>query len=151
MSHQTGIKSNPALRQLMAEAKMRGNQTRLFKVVINTTTEELELATVSGQQPSTLAGAKGTWEADFEATVRKAVTANEPCYLFFRMDSTDDSGERLVEKSLFVNCQLKTDTFFFCCTVFLFIQATTTGPSSSTRPSTATSARRCSTRRPSRR
>lgn len=103
MSHQTGIKSNPALRQLMAEAKMRGNQTRLFKVVINTTTEELELATVSGQQPSTLAGAKGTWEADFEATVRKAVTANEPCYLFFRMDSTDDSGERL-EKSLFVNC-----------------------------------------------
>ncbi|KAH9410073.1 Twinfilin-1 [Tyrophagus putrescentiae] len=92
MSHQTGIKSNPALRQLMAEAKMRGNQTRLFKVVINTTTEELELATVSGQQPSTLAGAKGTWEADFEATVRKAVTANEPCYLFFRMDSTDDSG-----------------------------------------------------------
>lgn len=90
MSHQTGIKSNAALRHVMAEAKMLGNETRLFKVVINSKTEELELAdTPSGGRGTQ---AKASWEADFDAYVCKAVTENEPCYLFFRMDSTNQSG-----------------------------------------------------------
>lgn len=91
MSHQTGIKSNVALRQLMAEAKMLGNEIRLFKVVINSQTEELELAETAPGGKGTQA--KGSWEADFDAYVRKVVTVNEPCYIFFRMDSTNQSGK----------------------------------------------------------
>lgn len=138
MSHQTGIKSNVALRQLMAEAKMLGNEIRLFKAVINSQTEELELAETSSGGKGTLA--RGSWEADFEAYVRKAVSANEPCYLFFRMDSTNDSGK-------WIKIKLYNYDNFFC----FFLQATTTGLSSFTPPSTATSVRRCFTRQPSQR
>ena len=86
MSHQTGIKSNYFLKQMMTQAKFKENNTRLFKVVINTQTEELEL------ENSQIYPVNSDWETDFEAYSRKVITPNEPCYFFFRMDSTNTSG-----------------------------------------------------------
>ena len=81
----------------MAESKFMGNTTRLFKVVINTDTEQLELA--EGSAINQMYPIKGNWEADFQSYVRKVVNPNEPCYIFFRMDTTNESG--LLSNSLF--------------------------------------------------
>lgn len=75
---------------MMANAKFLGNDTRLFKVVINTATEELEVD--GGKEANQVFPVRGKWDADFKSYVRNLVNPSEPCYIFFRLDSTNASG-----------------------------------------------------------
>lgn len=86
MSHQTGIKSNRELLNIFSNEKQSGGKLRLLKVVINVAQEELQLD--SGQTHTV----DGDWKNDYRKYVTKSVAVNEPCYLFFRMDSVDESS-----------------------------------------------------------
>ena len=80
MSTQTGIEANSDLLDFFSKAK--SNRYRLIKVVI--TKEELALdeAKETG----------GDWERDWDQLIGASIDANEPCYLFYRMDEVDSNG-----------------------------------------------------------
>ncbi|XP_064483394.1 twinfilin-1-like [Ornithodoros turicata] len=80
MSHQTGIQANPELRNFFGKCK--DGKVRVFKVII--TNEELAL--------EKHLNAKGTWEEDYDKMVLPLIEDNQPCYIFFRLDTPNQNG-----------------------------------------------------------
>lgn len=80
MSHQTGIQASDDLKRFLATAK-NGN-IRLIKIGI--TGESLELVEHKDEI--------GAWDGDYDECVLNSVVDNEPCYLFYRLDSTNNLG-----------------------------------------------------------
>lgn len=84
MSHQTGIKSNEKLRQFFAKSK-ENDEIRMFKVVINNESEELELATFESMRSP-------DWRHDYNELVLKAIEPKQPCFIFYRLDERTTTG-----------------------------------------------------------
>lgn len=87
MSHQTGIKCNEKLRETIAETKGKHNQSRLLLIDIDTEKEVLQLRDDQEYKIDS------TWQDDFSKYVINSVIEKEPCFMFFRLDSTDISGK----------------------------------------------------------
>lgn len=80
MSHQTGIQANEDLKHFFGKCK--DGHVRVFKVII----KEEQLTLDEHLEP------QGTWEEDLELMLTKLVEDKQPCYLFFRLDSENESG-----------------------------------------------------------
>lgn len=80
MSHQTGIQANDELKAVFAEAK-EGN-IRVIKVDIQD--EQLQCA-------NRLA-AVDDWESDYDKLIAPLLDEQDPCYLFYRLDSQNNQG-----------------------------------------------------------
>ncbi|KAL1442988.1 hypothetical protein MTO96_030485 [Rhipicephalus appendiculatus] len=80
MSHQTGIQANAELKQFFG--KCRKGSVRVFKVSI----VEEELTLVDQKPP------KDNWEKDYDTLVLPLLERGQPCYLFYRLDSTCPNG-----------------------------------------------------------
>ncbi|XP_015906353.1 twinfilin-2 [Parasteatoda tepidariorum] len=80
MSHQTGIQGSAELKSFFSKCK-DGN-IRSFKVVIKD--EELILDKSFEKT--------GTWEQDYDKSVLPLIEYQQPCYVFFRLDSTNEAG-----------------------------------------------------------
>lgn len=80
MSHQTGIQANADLRKFFA--KCRDGSVRVFKVSI----ADEQLTLVDYKPP------KATWEQDYDSLVLPLVERGQPCYLFYRLDTTSQNG-----------------------------------------------------------
>lgn len=80
MSHQTGIQANAELRQFFG--KCRNGSVRVFKVSI----VEEELTLVDQKPP------KDNWERDYDTLVLPLLERGQPCYIFYRLDSTCPNG-----------------------------------------------------------
>lgn len=85
MSHQTGIKSNEKLRQFFAKSKDGAEEIRMFKVVINNESEELELKSYKPVRSA-------NWRNDYNEYVLEAIEPNCPCYIFYRLDERTATG-----------------------------------------------------------
>lgn len=80
MSHQTGIKANDELRAFFSKCK--DGKIRAFKVMIKD--EELVL---DGNYER-----KCTWQDDYDKFVLPLIEHEQPCYIFFRLDSQNEAG-----------------------------------------------------------
>lgn len=80
MSHQTGIQANDQLKAVFAEAK-EGN-IRLIVVDI----QQEELTCLDTKEPV------GDWENDYDEAIQPFLKKEEPCYLFYRLDSKNNQG-----------------------------------------------------------
>lgn len=85
MSHQTGIKSNERLRQFFAKSKEGGEEIRMFKVLINNETEELELASYKQVRSP-------DWRQDYNEFILDAIEPKQPCFIFYRLDERTATG-----------------------------------------------------------
>jgi twinfilin len=81
MSHQTGIRSNEALRNFFAKSKE--GHVRMIKVIINDK-EELALDTYKNVESD--------WKIDYNECVLKHIDTKIPCYIFFRLDERNSTG-----------------------------------------------------------
>jgi len=84
MSHQTGIVASQELKEFFARAKGTEGDVRLIKCGICTESEEIVL-----QDHRTVVG---TWDEDYNDAVLAVLKENEPCYLFYRLDSKNNLG-----------------------------------------------------------
>ncbi|KAL4708403.1 hypothetical protein ACJJTC_019639 [Scirpophaga incertulas] len=80
MSHQTGIQANAELKKYFG--KCRDGKLRVMKVSIDN--EQLTLA-----KHQTV---KGTWEQDFDKYVPLMIVEEQPCYILYRLDTTNSLG-----------------------------------------------------------
>lgn len=80
MSHQTGIQANSELRQFFG--KCREGSVRVLKVAI----VEEQLTLVDEKPP------KDNWERDYDSLVLPLLERGQPCYLFYRLDTTCANG-----------------------------------------------------------
>lgn len=80
MSHQTGIQANEELKAIFARAK-QGN-TRVIKVDI----QNEQLLCTSSMEPD------GDWESDYDKSILPLLEEEEPCYVFYRLDSQNNQG-----------------------------------------------------------
>ncbi|XP_028179024.1 twinfilin [Ostrinia furnacalis] len=80
MSHQTGIQANAELKKFFG--KCRDGKLRFMKISIEN--EQLTLA----KQHS----AKGSWEQDFDKYVPALIVEDQPCYILYRLDTTNSLG-----------------------------------------------------------
>lgn len=80
MSHQTGIKANDELRTFFSKCK--DGKIRAFKIIIKD--EELILAGSSET--------KYAWEDDYDKFILPLIEHQQPCYVFFRLDSQNEAG-----------------------------------------------------------
>jgi len=82
MSHQTGISADDSVLAAFAEAK--NGATRLMKLVISADSSSV---TADG-----VLSVERDWEADYDGMVLAQVQDSTPCYMFFRLDSTNNLG-----------------------------------------------------------
>lgn len=80
MSHQTGIQANSDLKTFFSKCK--DGRIRVLKVEIEN--EELVLGESSE--------ARGSWEDDYDRYVLPLLESQQPCYLFYRLDSQNELG-----------------------------------------------------------
>jgi len=85
MSHGSGIVVSKQLTESFG-ANLTSNQYRVFKVQIQ---NEAELVDVAQQ------GVSGDWEQDF-ASVAPLLEATEPCFILYRLDSSNNLGHEWV-------------------------------------------------------
>ncbi|XP_071507263.1 twinfilin-1-like [Diadema antillarum] len=96
MSHQTGIKPSEELAAFLASSK--DGQYRVIKVIIDN--EELVLADHKETN--------GTWEEDYDNCVLSMLEEKKACYIFYRMDTKDETGYRWLFISYIPdNCQVR--------------------------------------------
>ncbi|XP_013408784.1 twinfilin-1 isoform X2 [Lingula anatina] len=81
MSHQTGITASEDLRNFFATSK--DGSIRLMKIGI----DNEELVLLDKSEP------RSSWEEDYDAQVLPHLDEKQPCYIFYRMDSTDNSDQ----------------------------------------------------------
>ncbi|KAK7121168.1 hypothetical protein R3I93_022304 [Phoxinus phoxinus] len=84
MSHQTGIQAAEELKDVFGGA--RNGQYRLLKIVIEN--EELVLGRTEA--------CSGSWEEDYERLLLPALEKDLPCFILFRMDSSNSLGHEWV-------------------------------------------------------
>ncbi|CAL1279164.1 unnamed protein product [Larinioides sclopetarius] len=80
MSHQTGIQGSAELKDFFSRCK--DGTIRAFKVSIKDEELVLEKSCES----------KGTWEQDYDKLVLPLLEHQQPCYVFYRLDSQNESG-----------------------------------------------------------
>lgn len=80
MSHQTGIQANDDLKALFARSK-EGN-IRTIKVDI----QDEQLICCESKEP------EGDWESDYDKTILPMLEEEDPCYLFYRLDTQNNQG-----------------------------------------------------------
>ncbi|CAG9785162.1 unnamed protein product [Diatraea saccharalis] len=80
MSHQTGIQANAELKKYFG--KCRDGKLRVMKVSI-----ENEQLTLSKHY-----AVKGSWEHDFDKYVPTLIVDDQPCYILYRLDTTNSLG-----------------------------------------------------------
>lgn len=80
MSHQTGIQANAELRKFFG--KCREGSVRVLKVAI----VDEQLTLVDEKPP------KDNWERDYDSLVLPLLERGQPCYLFYRLDTTCPNG-----------------------------------------------------------
>jgi len=79
MSHQTGIRANEQLRIFFG--KCRNGDVRLIKVSI----QDEALALDEYREPI------GTWEEDYDRLVLAMLQDEQPCFILYRLDSSEDT------------------------------------------------------------
>lgn len=82
MSHQTGIVADADV--LAAFTASKGGETRLMKLVIS--------ADSSSVTADSILPVSRDWEDDFERMVVSAAEESKPCYMLFRLDTTNNLG-----------------------------------------------------------
>ncbi|XP_054721658.1 twinfilin-2-like [Uloborus diversus] len=80
MSHQTGIQANQHLKTFFGECK--DGRIRAFKVII--IDEALTLQKSFESQKS--------WEDEYDEYVLNCIEHQQPCYIFYRLDSQNEAG-----------------------------------------------------------
>ncbi|XP_077567086.1 twinfilin-1-like [Stigmatopora nigra] len=81
MSHQTGIQAGNDVKDIFASAKS-GDEYRVLKIVIEN--EQLTLAASKK--------ASKKWDHEYDALVLPLVEDSVPCYLLYRLDSSNNQG-----------------------------------------------------------
>jgi len=82
MSHQTGILADASVLSAFADAK--SGRTRLIKLVISDDS--------SGVTTDTVKPVQRNWEEDYDSMIEAAVEESKPCYMFFRLDTSNNLG-----------------------------------------------------------
>ncbi|NP_001187829.1 twinfilin-1a [Ictalurus punctatus] len=84
MSHQTGIQASGELKDIFA--RTRNGNYRLLKIVI-----EYEQLVLGDTKP-----ASQSWEEDYNTLVLPLLDKDQPCYVLYRLDSTNSQGHEWV-------------------------------------------------------
>jgi len=85
MSNQSGIVASEDLRLFLASSRDGG--VRCIKVSIQEDTDRNHALHLDTEFPS-----KGSWEDDWEGTVPQCVELDFPCFILYRLDEKDASG-----------------------------------------------------------
>lgn len=82
MSHQTGIAADADV--LAAFTAAKGGETRLIKLVISADSSSVKVDSISPVRQQ--------WEVDYESMVVGVVEESTPCYMLFRLDTSNNLG-----------------------------------------------------------
>lgn len=85
MSNQSGINASDDLKRFLASS--RDGSIRCIKVTIHEHQDQHPVLELDSDFPT-----KGTWEDDWEKTVPPCVNMDFPCFILYRLDEKDGSG-----------------------------------------------------------